>query len=151
MRHLARILFVGLITSVVTGANGRAETSAQPVDEPALHRHEVTDSILPSGTYNIVTYAAPRAVPLMELGLKDVGLRGGPVFRVADELRIFASRDVMEQSPKARLWLNTRENAWWYHTGGEGSAEGVVLQPGEVLVIVTKASTEILAWKNPLR
>jgi len=125
-------------------------TPAWAGEIPAL-LHEVTDSLLPSGTYNVVTYAAPRAIALSELGLKEAGIKGGPVFRAADEIRVFASRAKMEESPQARLWLNTRENAWWYHTGGTGSAEKFVLQPGEVLVVITRASTQPIAWKNPLR
>ncbi len=143
----------GVMTLLAT-VSIQAETLEQPKAGGASSQvliHEVTDSLLPSGVYNVVTYAAPRGVKLVDLGLREAGVRGGPVFRVADEIRIFASREKMEESPKARLWLNTRENAWWYHTGGEGSAEGFALQPGEVMVIVTKASTAPLAWKNPLR
>lgn len=140
------LLFVGL-----TGGNGWAESASPSAGASTLHLHEVTDSILPSGTFNVITYAAPRAIALKELGLKEAGVRGGPVFQASDELRIFASRTLMEQRPKARVWLNSREQAWWYHTGGNGSAEALVLQPGEVLVLVTKASTSAVAWKNPLR
>ena len=149
--HYMRTISLLLVLAGLTSGRGWAESSAPSGGAAAQHLHEVTDSILPSGTFNVVTYAAPRAITLTELGLKEAGVRGGPVFQVADELRIFASRALMEQRPKARVWLNTRENAWWYHTGGTGSAEALVLQPGEVLVIVTKASTEARPWKNPLR
>lgn len=112
---------------------------------------EVTDTLWPGGIHNVVTYASPRSVRVAELGLIEAGVKGGPVFRVADEVRLFASKELTGQSPKARLWFNTREQAWWFHTGGEGSAADFVLQAGEVLVIVTRASTEPIAWKNPLR
>ena len=117
--------------------------------ENPLYR-QVTESIAPSGSYNVVTYAAPRAVKLAELGLLEAGLKGGPVFRVADEIRVFVSREKIEESPKARIWFNTREHAWWYNTGGQGSAEEFVLNEGEVLMIVTKASKDMIVWKNPL-
>jgi hypothetical protein len=117
--------------------------------DPQLH--EVTDRLLPSGAFNVVCYAAPREVKLADLGLREAGLQGAPLFQQADEIRIFAARDRMEERPQARLWFNTRENAWWYHTGGSGSAMDFVLRAGEVLVIVTKASTNALPWVNPLR
>lgn len=128
-----------------------AETSSVAASSGVLI-HEVTDSLLPSGVYNVVTYEAPRAVRVADLGLREAGLAAGPVFRLADEVRIFTSRSVMEESPKARLWLNAREGGrWWYHTGGENSAEEHVLQPGEVLVVLTRVTTREVAWRNPLR
>ena len=139
-----------LAGSLLQGVNA-AETIAAQSDAQGVVLHEVVDGLKPGGAFNIVTYGSPRAVKLAELGLKEAGLQGGPVFRAADEIRIFASRDLMQARPKARIWLNTRENAWWYHTGGEGSAEDFTLQPGEVMVIVTKASTAAIAWPNPLR
>jgi hypothetical protein len=98
-----------------------------------------------------VSYAAPKAMKLTEMGLREAGLRGAPVFRAGDEIRIFASQAEMNASPKARIWLNTKENAWWFHTGGQGSADAFELQAGEVMVILTRASTEPIAWINPLR
>ena len=116
-------------------------------DGPAVV--EVVDTLAPSNALNVVTYAAPRAVPIAELGLD--ALSSGAAIMVADEIRIFASRDAMDASPKARLWRNAREgNRWWYQTGGAGSAEAHVVQPGEVVVVVTRASTRPIAWKNPL-
>ncbi|HMP76140.1 MAG TPA: hypothetical protein PKE12_07585 [Kiritimatiellia bacterium] len=110
---------------------------------------EVVDTLAPSNALNVVTYSAPRAVSIAELGLD--ALHAGVAIMVADEIRIFASRDAMDASPKARLWRNAREgNRWWYQTGGVGSAEGHVVQPGEVIVVVTRASTQPIAWKNPL-
>lgn len=113
---------------------------------------EVTDTLLPSGVYNVVTYASPRAVNVAELGLREAGVAAGPVFQKADEIRIFSSRTAMEASPRARLWFNTREGGQlWYHTGGAGSAAGHVLQAGEVLVIYTRVSAQPIAWVNVLR
>lgn len=131
-----------LASDAPTTSSGSAETA---------EFHQITDTILPGGAINVVTYAAPRTVKLADLGLREAGLKGGPVFRAGDEIRIFASRSAMNASPKARIWLNTRENAWWYHTGGQGSAEAFALQAGEVMVILTRASTEPIAWVNPLR
>lgn len=112
----------------------------------------VSTELLPNGAYNVVTYAAPRAVPLAELGLKEAGLAAAVVFQKADEIRIFTSRASLDanESPKARIWVNAAEGKLWFHTGGEGSAEGYVIQPGEVVLVHTRASTAPIAWKNPL-
>ena len=142
--HRTILLAVGTLLFAAFAPPARAADSAAIL-------HEVTDTLLPSGVYNVVTYAAPRDIALAELGLKEAGVKGGAAFRVADEIRIFADRSRMQESPQARLWLNTRENAWWYHTGGAGSAEGLILKKGEVLVVFTRAGSAPLAWKNPLR
>lgn len=142
--------FLLFLCALSWGVNAE-EVVAEKADAQGVVLHEVVDTLQPGGAFNVVTYGSPRAVKLADLGLKEAGLRGGPVFRAADEIRIFASRDLMQASPKARLWLNTRENAWWYHTGGQGSAEDFTLQPGEVMVIVTRASAAAIAWSNPLR
>ena len=151
MKQLRLLLTMAWVSGAWIGTSFASEPVAGKSDasEPVLH--EVTDSILPHGALNVVTFAAPRAVKISELGLREAGFRGGAVFRAADEIRIFASRAQMNASPKARLWLNTKERAWWYHTGGEGSAEAFELQAGEVMVLVTRASTEAIAWVNPLR
>lgn len=151
MKHI-RLLWA-LIWVYGIGVAGliASEPVVNKADASELVLHEVTDRILPDGAFNVVTYSAPRAVKVSDLGLREAGFRGGPTFRAADEIRIFASREQMNASPKARLWLNTRENAWWFHTGGEGSAEAFELQAGEVLILVTRASTEAIAWVNPLR
>ena len=151
MKHIRILLAVMGILGTSVVATYASEPVESKADASAVVLHEVTDRILPNGELNVVTYAAPRAVKVSELGLREAGFRGGPVFRAADEIRIFASRAQMNASPKARLWLNTRENAWWFHTGGEGSAEAFELQAGEVMVLVTRASTEAIAWVNPLR
>lgn len=113
---------------------------------------EVTETLLPSGIYNVVTFDAPRAMPVGALGLRNAGVTAGPIFLLSDEIRIFADKNHMDRSPKARLWLNAREGGkLWYHTGGQGSAESHVLERGEVLVVYTRASTKPIAWKNVLR
>ena len=122
--------------------------------EPAQQQyvlHKAVDSLAPSNANNLVTYAAPRAIPVGTLGLKEAGLKAGSLILQADELRIFANRRLMDESPKARLFLNSREGGqWWYHTGGKGSAENHVIQPGEAVVVITRASTQPIAWRNPL-
>ncbi len=123
-----------------------------PTSSPAVLIHEVTDTLLPSGAFNVVTYAAPRAAKVAELGLREAGVAAGPVFQKSDELRIFAQRDLMRESPLARLWFNAREGGQlWYHTGGEGSAAAFVLQPGQVLVVHTRVSSQPITWVNVLR
>lgn len=150
-----KIWGISMLAGMVWVAGIRLSAGAAPAEAQTgvetAEFYEIADTIRPGGAINIVTYSAPRAMKLAELGLREAGLRGGPVFRAGDEIRIFASRSKMNASPKARIWLNTRENAWWYHTGGQGSAESFELQAGEVMVILTRASTEPIAWKNPLR
>jgi hypothetical protein len=143
-------VLLGLATAWATSGLS-AEVLVDQVDAPEVQLYDVVDRILPNGAFNVVTYAAPRSIKVSALGLREAGLRGGPVFRAADEIRIFASREQMNASPKARLWLNTKENAWWFHTGGTGSAEAYELLAGEVLVLVTRASTVPITWVNPLR
>lgn len=144
-----------LMIGVLWLAGGRfcagGEAAAAQTGAEVSEFYEIMNTIRPGGAINIVTYAAPRAMKLAEMGLREAGLRGAPVFRAGDEIRIFASREKMNASPKARIWLNTKENAWWFHTGGQGSADAFELQAGEVMVILTRASTDPIAWTNPLR
>jgi hypothetical protein len=111
----------------------------------------VTGAIQP-GTYNLATDHAPAALTLRETGLKEAGLAAGEFFPQADEIRIFPSKDRMNESPKARIWLNAREGGqYWYHTGGSGSAAEHRVEKGEALVIYTRISTNTLTWANPFR
>jgi hypothetical protein len=124
--------------------------AAAVVDEGALLR-EVTDTIYGNGAYNVVTYDCPRQVKLSELGLREAGLKAAASFPLGDEIRIFANRDVMNQAPKARVWINSGEgNRYWYLAGGEGSAEELALAKGEVVVVHTRVTKNDLPWKNPL-
>jgi hypothetical protein len=142
---------VGALLCVAASQGVLAADTAKAGVADVLIR-EVTDTLMPSGVYNVVTYAAPRAVKVADLGLREAGVAAGPMFQKADELRIFASRAALDASPQARLWFNAREGGQlWYHTGGAGSAAGHVLQPGEVLVIHTRVSTQPIAWVNVLR
>lgn len=118
--------------------------------EPVLH--EVVDHLAPSNTLNVLTFSAPRATTVRELGLEDIGLTAGPLLVKADEIRIFANRDAINASPKARLWLNSlKGNRWWYQTGGEGAADEHVIQPGEMVIVITRATTREIAWTNVFR
>jgi hypothetical protein len=147
------LALAGVVLVAGTACGGQ-ELQARPADATgsSFLIHEVTDSLLPSGVYNVVTYASPRAVKVAELGLREAGLTQGRVPKEADEIRIFSSREKMQESPKARLWLNAREHGQlWYQTGGTGPAEGHVLEAGEVLVVYTRAAVTPIAWANPLR
>ena len=109
---------------------------------------EVTNQLLPD-MFNVITYAAPRTHKISELGLKEAGLHGDGVFLHADEIRIFADKSKMNESPKARIWINTNEgNRYWFRTDGVGSAEDFVIQVGNVVVVYTRASQQPIAWKN---
>lgn len=125
-----------------------------PASEPTAQSvvlHQTVDHLVPSNANNLVTYAAPRAISVVDLGLKEAGMQAGPTLLQADELRIFENRSAMNASPKARLFLNSREGGgWWYHTGGKGAADRHVIQPGEAVVVITRVSTNTLAWRNPL-
>ena len=112
---------------------------------------EATTNLVPQA-YNVVTYSAPKALKVSELGLAQAGLIQGYVFPMSDEVRIFASKDRTNESPKARLWLNADQGGkLWYYTGGEGSAEDLEIQPGEMVVIFTRALRVEVTWTNPLQ
>lgn len=114
-----------------------------------IELHKATDRLVGSNAVNVITLAAPRAIPLRELGLET--LKPGPAIMVADEVRIFAGRDVMNASPAVRIWRNAREGGtWWYQTGGTGSAADHVIQPGQAVVVVTRGSHHDIPWTNPL-
>jgi hypothetical protein len=109
------------------------------------------DELKPLDNY-IATDHAPRAVRLSDTGLKEAGLTAGEFFPKSDEIRIFSSKDKMNESPKARIWLNAKEGGgYWYHTGGTGSAEHHLIQAGEAVAIIMKASKKPVIWENPLR
>lgn len=111
--------------------------------------HTATDRLLPSNTVNVITLDAPRTISLRELGLE--GIKEGVAIMVADEVRIFSSRNVLDERPAARIWRNAREGGrWWYQTGGSGSAEDHVIEKGQAVVVITRASIEEIAWENPL-
>ena len=141
MRIRAMLMMFGWATVSWAGADSAEQ----------IVLHKVIDRLLPSNALNVVTYEAPRAIALRALNLDGVGLTPGPAIMKADEIRIFTNRSVMGASPKARIWLNAREGGrWWYQTGGVGSAEDHVIQPGEAVVIITHATTTERPWKNPL-
>ncbi len=145
---------IPLVKSILTFAGSLVAAGfvwAADAPERPFVLHEAVDGLAPSNANNLVTYAAPRAISLGALGLKAAGLKAGPALLRADEVRIFASREVMNESPKARLFLNSgKDGQWWYHTGGRGSAEGHVIRPGEAVVVITRVSARPIAWRNPL-
>ena len=107
--------------------------------------------LLPPGQARVVVRSAARPLPVRELGLREAGLAAGPVFPRADEIRIFDSAAKTNESPRARLWLNsTQTNRYWFHTGGRGSAEGYVIPRGAAVAVVTRASTNAVSWTCPL-
>lgn len=111
----------------------------------------VTDRIYPAVSQNIITYSAPRAVPLRELGLDKLNLPAHRIATMSTEIRIYASRTATNSAPKRRLYLNADEGGqWWYFTGGKGSAEAHVIQPGELVVLINRGATNEIPWKNPL-
>lgn len=124
----------------------RAEEEASPA---RIEMHKAVDRLLPSNAVNVVTLDAPRALALRELGLE--GIKEGVAIMVADEVRIFSGRNVLDARPAVRIWRNAREGGrWWYQTGGTGSAEDHVIQPGQAVVVVTRGSERDIAWTNPL-
>jgi len=111
---------------------------------------EVSSGVIqPNSVFNVLTYAAPRSLVLSETGLREAGLKAGPVVHKSDEIRIFSSRDVMNAAPLARIWLNGRENgSYWFITGGEGDASAFVIPEGAAVVVWSRASTEAFNWSN---
>ena len=110
---------------------------------------EVVDTIAPSGTFNVVTYSAPRSLSVSDLGLKEAGLQGGHHFSESDEIRVFSDKSKLSESPKIRIWLNAKEdNQYWFQTGGSGSASDYIIQTGEVVVVHTRVSKKPVVWRN---
>jgi hypothetical protein len=139
------VLLALFIATAVSFA-ARADESAAPA---RIEMHKVVDRLMPSNAVNVVTLNAPRAIPLRELGLE--ALREGVAIMVADEIRIFTSGDALNVRPAARIWRNAREGGrWWYQTGGVGSAEGHVIEAGQAVIVITRASTAKIPWSNPL-
>jgi hypothetical protein len=139
-----KIILALLVVFAVAGA-ADAEQVAAPM---RIEMHKVIDHIKPSNAVNVITLNAPRAISLRELGLE--ALRAGAAIMVADEIRIFTSGDALNARPAVRIWRNSREGGrWWYQTGGEGSAEGHVIEPGQAVLVITRASTEAIPWSNP--
>lgn len=123
---------------------------AQPVAPSRIEFHDATDRLRAGNVVNVVTYSAPREIALKELGL-DV-LAAAPGIMIADEIRIFNSRTEMDRSPAVRIWRNSREGGrWWFQTGGTGSADEFVIRPGQVVLVMLRATTNDVAWVNPLR
>lgn len=105
--------------------------------------------IRPGGIFTILTYSAPRDLRLADTGLREAGLAAGLMIRNADEIRIFASRTVMNESPLARVWLNAgKTGAYWFQTGGEGKADDFVIPKGAAVVVWTRVSTNAITWSN---
>ncbi|MCZ7591253.1 MAG: hypothetical protein M5U15_03475 [Kiritimatiellae bacterium] len=138
-------VFLAIASLVAVGADAPKREKNEVVAK------ETTDRIFPMPTNNIITYSAPRAVPLSTLGLDKLGLTTDLIPFRGTELRIFADRAAVTNAPKRRLYLNSQEGgSWWYYTGGMGSAEAHVIQPGEFVVLMARGITNEIPWKNPL-
>jgi hypothetical protein len=100
-------------------------------------------------SYAVVVASAPREIPLRDLKLREAGMTGGGIFLESDEIRVFKNKDVMNESPLARIWINAaRTNSYWFNTGGKGSAENFVVQPGNAVVVFARASTSGIVIKT---
>ena len=107
----------------------------------ALTAPAADSGALPVRTHTVVVAEAPRDLPLRDLGLREAGLRGAPLFPQADEIRVLAGTNALNASPVARIWINAAQtNAYWFHTGGTGSAEQYVVEKGRTVVTVTRAA-----------
>lgn len=123
--------------------------SAAAEARPDAVLYDAVDRLLPSNTANVITRSVPRPVALVDLGLEL--LQPGPVPVKADEIRVYRDMSSLDSAPLYRIWRNSREgNRWWYIWGAKGSAEKHVFQPGQVVIVLTRASTNEIPWKNPL-
>lgn len=105
---------------------------------------------IPPRSHVVLIEAATTDIPLRDLKLREAGLAPGGYFQEADEIRVFRSKAVMNESPEARIWLNARQtNAYWFHTGGEGSAEGYLVRSNAAVVIVTRGSSNTVVVAKP--
>jgi hypothetical protein len=145
MKQLICALFVLSIIPALSGA----EDSSTGSGEAGVVMDASNGTIRPGSMFNVVTYASPRSVKLGDTGLREAGLKSGAVVHKSDEIRIFENRDVMNAAPLARIWLNEREGgAYWFISGGEGSASEFVIPAGAAVVVWTRAGTEIVNWTN---
>ena len=130
---------------IALAGTARAEQSASPA---RVEMHKAIDRLMPSNAVNVITLNAPRAISLRELGLEVI--KEGVAVMVADEVRIFSGSQTLDARPAARIWRNSREGGrWWYQTGGSGSAEEHVIEAGQAVLVITRASGEEIAWSNP--
>lgn len=143
MNHFACLVMVSLGVCAVPAESGENNAVIVEVDQGQIQG---------GGVFNVLTYASPRAVRLSETGLKETGLTAGSIIPKSDEIRIFASRDVMNASPLARIWLNQREGGmYWFITGGTGAAGDYVIPEGAAVVVWSRAATNSVSWTNVFR
>jgi len=106
--------------------------------------------VVPPHSYGVITESATNDIPLRALKLREAGLKAAATFSAADEIRVFRSKDEMNEAPLARIWINSKQtNAYWFYRGGKGSAEDFVLRRGEALVVATRAQTSNLTLTKP--
>jgi len=141
-------LFAGLVMLSITVCGVRAESG----ENNAVIVEVGQGQIQGGGVFNVLTYAAPRAITVSQTGLKEAGLTAGPIIPKSDEIRIFANRDAMNASPLARIWLNQREDgAYWFITGGEGAAGEFTIPEGAAVVVWSRVATSAVNWTNVFR
>jgi hypothetical protein len=96
-----------------------------------------------TSAFNIVSLNLPRPTTMGELG-DSMGLRTnlarGAIIRNADEVRILQRGYGPFASPKARIYVNA-SGVFTYWTGGNGSAEGFVIEADDAVIIQIKSNT----------
>jgi len=130
--------------------NGLVETYAEDGAQNNQVVEVDADVIQPGGMFNVLSYNTDADVALKDTGLKEAGLASGIVILQSDEIRIFSSKDAMNASPLARIWLmkNADGVSYQFQTGGSGSAEDFIIPKGAAIVVWTRVSTSPVSWTN---
>lgn len=101
-------------------------------------------------TFTTLVEATAKDIPLRDLKLREAGLTPVVHFKDADEIRILNPADTTRKAPEARIWINTSQtNAYWFHTGGEGSAENYIIKPGRMIVIHARSLAKPVSAPKP--
>jgi len=132
----------------------KAQAESEGGGAQKTHIVEVDANVIqPGGVFNVLTYNVASNIAIKNTGLKEAGLAAGSVILQSDEIRIFSSREVMDSSPLARIWLAKDADGVTYRfqTGGEGSAEDFVIPKGAVVMVWTRVSTSPVTWSNVFR
>jgi len=153
MNSMKKNLTLGFVMVGFILLNGQVDVRA---DDGAKNNQvvEVLDDVIqPGGMFNVLSYGTSADFALKDTGLKEAGLASGLVILQSDEIRIFSSRDAMNASPLARIWLmkNAGGVSYQFQTGGEGSAEAFIIPKGSVIIVWTRVTASPISWTNVFR
>jgi hypothetical protein len=107
--------------------------------------------------YNILSYNVPRRMRVDELGLKEMGFRGGPnKASNVDELRILTNHPAIGRgsmsSPRLRVWLKSTDGNFYDWTTTTLNRNAAMIEPDETIILYMLQGGSDMVWtNNPLR